>query len=44
MIDWLATKNVLFIEQPLPKDQWDNAFWLKKKALYPLLPMRHYKP
>jgi L-Ala-D/L-Glu epimerase len=37
MIDWLATKNVLFIEQPLPKDQWDNAFWLKEKSPLPVI-------
>ena len=32
MINYLADKNVLFVEQPLPKEQLDDAKWLKNKS------------
>jgi L-alanine-DL-glutamate epimerase-like enolase superfamily enzyme len=35
MIEWLTDKNVLFIEQPLPKSNLDDAAWLFERS--PLL-------
>jgi L-Ala-D/L-Glu epimerase len=32
MIQWLKEKNVLFVEQPLPKDQWKEMAWLREKS------------
>lgn len=37
MIEWLATKNVEFIEQPLPKEQMDDQLWLKERSPLPLV-------
>jgi L-alanine-DL-glutamate epimerase-like enolase superfamily enzyme len=37
MIEWLNNYNVLFIEQPLPKQQWDDTRWLKGKSPLPLI-------
>src|SRR6185503_9704481 len=28
-IEWLATQRVLFIEQPMPKEQVDDTAWLR---------------
>ncbi len=36
MIEWLAGKNVLFIEQPLPKENWDDSHWLKQRSPLPI--------
>ncbi|OFY86333.1 MAG: dipeptide epimerase [Bacteroidetes bacterium RIFCSPLOWO2_12_FULL_35_15] len=36
MINWLQDKNVLFIEQPLPKENVDDAFWLYERSPLPL--------
>jgi L-alanine-DL-glutamate epimerase-like enolase superfamily enzyme len=36
MIKWLNTKNVLFVEQPLPKDNFDDAAWLFEKSELPI--------
>ena len=36
MIHWLENKNVLFIEQPLPKENWDDAYWLFERSKLPL--------
>ena len=36
MIEWLQNKNVLFIEQPLPKENVDDAYWLFEKSPLPL--------
>jgi L-alanine-DL-glutamate epimerase-like enolase superfamily enzyme len=36
MIEWLATKNVLFIEQPLLKDNLEDAHWLHERSPLPL--------
>lgn len=36
MIDWLTTKNVLFVEQPLPKNNFDDAVWLYEKSKLPI--------
>jgi L-alanine-DL-glutamate epimerase-like enolase superfamily enzyme len=32
MIEWLATRNVLFVEQPLLKDQLEDAHWLYERS------------
>jgi L-alanine-DL-glutamate epimerase-like enolase superfamily enzyme len=36
MIEWLKNKNVLFIEQPLPKLNLDDAAWLFERSPLPL--------
>ncbi len=36
MIEWLQNKNVLFIEQPLPKENLDDAYWLFSRSPLPL--------
>ncbi len=36
MIEWLAGKNVLFIEQPLPKEDHDSANWLYMRSPLPI--------
>jgi L-Ala-D/L-Glu epimerase len=36
MIHWLCDKNVLFIEQALPKNNWDDAHWLFERSPLPL--------
>ncbi len=36
MIEWLSDKNVLFIEQPLPKENLDDAYWLFQRSALPL--------
>ncbi len=36
MIEWLNDKNVLFIEQPLPKNNFDDAAWLFEKSPIPI--------
>lgn len=36
MIEWLYDKNVLFIEQALPKDNLDDAAWLFERSPLPL--------
>lgn len=36
MIEWLANKNVLFVEQALPKNKLDDAFWLYERSPLPL--------
>ncbi len=36
MIDWLATKNCLLIEQPMPTDAIEDMVWLKEKSSLPL--------
>jgi L-alanine-DL-glutamate epimerase-like enolase superfamily enzyme len=37
MIEWLATKNILFVEQPMPKEQVDDIAWLREKSPLPLI-------
>lgn len=37
MIHWLTDKNVLFIEQPLPKNRLDDVSWLAGKSKLPLI-------
>jgi L-alanine-DL-glutamate epimerase-like enolase superfamily enzyme len=36
MIEWLATRNVLFVEQPLLKDKLEDAHWLYERSPLPL--------
>lgn len=36
MIEWLSDKNVLFVEQPLPKSNLDDAAWLFERSPLPL--------
>ena len=36
MIEWLKDKNVLFIEQPLPKNNFDDSAWLFERTPLPL--------
>lgn len=36
-IEWLATQNVLFIEQPMPKAQLDDTAWLRERSPLPLI-------
>jgi L-alanine-DL-glutamate epimerase-like enolase superfamily enzyme len=37
MIEWLATRGVLFIEQPMPKAQLDDTAWLRGRSPLPLI-------
>ncbi len=37
MIEWLASRNVLFIEQPMPKEQLDDTAWLRTRSPLPLI-------
>lgn len=36
MIEWLKDKNVLLVEQPLPKNNQDDAAWLFERSPLPL--------
>lgn len=37
MIHWLNERNVLFVEQPMPKEKIDDAAWLTEKSPLPIL-------
>ena len=37
MIEWLASRNVVFIEQPMPKAQLDDTAWLRERSPLPLI-------
>ena len=37
MIEWLSDKNILFIEQPLAKDNYDDMAWLTERSPIPTL-------
>ncbi len=37
MINWLNERNVLYIEQPLKKENFEDAGWLKEKSSLPIL-------
>ena len=37
MIEWLAGRNVLFIEQPMPKERLDDTAWLRERSPLPLV-------
>ncbi|HTY57953.1 MAG TPA: dipeptide epimerase [Bacteroidota bacterium] len=36
-IEWLATKGVEFVEQPMPKEQVDDIAWLRSRSPLPLI-------
>lgn len=37
MIHWLKEQNTIFVEQPMPKDQWDNHAWLTQHSPLPIV-------
>jgi L-Ala-D/L-Glu epimerase len=37
MISWLKEKNIVLIEQPMPKDKIDDSQWLKEKSILPII-------
>lgn len=37
MCEWLASRNVLFVEQPLPKEQVDETAWLRERSPLPII-------
>ncbi len=37
MIEWLATKGVQFVEQPMPKEQVDDLAWLRERSPLPII-------
>lgn len=37
MINWLKEKNILFIEQPMPKEKTKEMIWLKSRSPLPLI-------
>ncbi len=37
MIEWLSSKNVQLIEQPMPKSQKEDMAWLKERSPLPLI-------
>ncbi len=36
-IEWLATQNVQFVEQPMPEDRHADMIWLKERSPLPLM-------
>jgi len=36
MLDWLQNKNVILVEQPLPKDKHKEMIWLSQRSPLPL--------
>jgi L-Ala-D/L-Glu epimerase len=36
-IEWLAGRNVEFVEQPLPADRFEDLVWLKERSPLPLI-------
>ncbi|MCU0367170.1 MAG: dipeptide epimerase [Bacteroidales bacterium] len=37
MIQWLSERNVIFVEQPMPKEQKDDIAWLTERSPVPIL-------
>ncbi|MEH6308301.1 dipeptide epimerase [Olivibacter sp. CPCC 100613] len=37
LIDWLSTQACLFIEQPMPKNDFDAMEWLKNRSSLPII-------
>jgi L-alanine-DL-glutamate epimerase-like enolase superfamily enzyme len=37
MIEWLATRGVEFVEQPMPKEQLADTAWLRERSPLPLI-------
>jgi L-Ala-D/L-Glu epimerase len=37
MTEWLASRGVAFVEQPMPKEQIDDTAWLRERSPLPLI-------
>ena len=37
MIEWLSERNVILVEQPLPKENVDDLAWLNEKSPLPII-------
>ena len=37
MCEWLASRNITFVEQPMPKEQVDDLAWLTEKSPLPII-------
>lgn len=37
MIEWLATQNCLFVEQPMPKEMIDETAWITERSPLPII-------
>ncbi len=37
MTEWLATRGVVLVEQPMPKDRLDDTAWLRERSPLPLI-------
>lgn len=37
MCHWLKDRNCLFVEQPMPKEQFDDIAWLRERSPLPLI-------
>lgn len=37
MIEWLSDQKVLFVEQPMPKEDWEGNAWLTAKSPLPVI-------
>lgn len=37
MAEWLAGKGFLFLEQPMPKEQYEDIAWLKERSPLPII-------
>ncbi len=37
MLEWLATQNVEFVEQPMPKEMVEEHAWLKERSPVPII-------
>jgi L-alanine-DL-glutamate epimerase-like enolase superfamily enzyme len=37
MLEWLATKGVEFVEQPMPKERVEDTAWLRERSPIPLI-------
>ena len=37
MCEWLASRNLLFVEQPMPKEQIDDIAWLRERSPLPII-------
>ncbi|NWF90578.1 MAG: dipeptide epimerase, partial [Ignavibacteriaceae bacterium] len=37
MINWLSERNVLFVEQPMPKNQVDDTAWVTERSPLPII-------
>lgn len=37
LIEWLATRNIQFVEQPMPKEQIEDTAWLRERSPLPIV-------